>query len=60
MDLFGRKAKKQVKQLEEALKDCEQKLIERQEVINRTNAYWKKKVREIKHSASNFGKKNEL
>lgn len=48
MDLFGRKAKKQLKQMEEALKECSQKLVERQEHINKTNAYWKNKMREIK------------
>lgn len=51
MDLFGRKSKileKQLKEAQEALKDCNEKLIEKQEHINKTNAYWKKKMRDIK------------
>lgn len=36
------------KELKEALSKCSDKLIERQEVINKTNAYWKKKIREKK------------
>ena len=47
MDLFGRKAKKQVEELQTALKECNEKLIEKQEHINKTNAYWKKKVKDI-------------
>ena len=59
MDLFGRKAKKQLKEAEEALKECAQKLIERQEHINKTNAYWKNKMREIKgQNTSNLKKKS--
>jgi hypothetical protein len=48
MDLFGRKAKKQVKELEEALRECNEKLMKRQEDINKTNAYWKSRIKEIK------------
>jgi peptidoglycan hydrolase CwlO-like protein len=32
----------------EALKDCNGKLVEKQEHINKTNAYWKNKLRENK------------
>jgi hypothetical protein len=46
MDLFGRKAKKELQEIKEALKQCSEKLIEKQEHINTTNAYWKKKMRE--------------
>jgi len=59
MDLFGRKAKKQLKEAEEALKECEQKLIERQEHINKTNAYWKNKMRELRREITpNLKKKS--
>ena len=34
--------------LKESLKDCEAKLVKRQEDINKTNAYWKKKVADLK------------
>ena len=51
MDLFGRKKIKNLeKQLEEVntnLEECNSKLIEKQEHINTTNAYWKKKLREM-------------
>lgn len=59
MDLFGIKAKKQLKETEKTLKECTQKLMERQEHINKTNAYWKNKVRELKKEiGSNFRKNN--
>lgn len=59
MDLFGIKAKKRLKEAEEALKECSQKLIERQEHINKTNAYWKNKMRELrKEITPNFKKKS--
>jgi hypothetical protein len=45
-DLFGRKQK--IKELEEQLQECGNKLAERQEVINQTNAYWKRKLYEAK------------
>jgi len=51
MDLFGRKSKileKQLQEAQEALKECNEKLIEKQEHINKTNAYWKKKMRDMK------------
>ena len=51
IDLFGKKKIKDLKQkLEEtqlALADCGEKLLEKQEHINKTNAYWKKKMREV-------------
>lgn len=51
MDLFGRKKVKALeKQLEEAFKalvECNCKLVDKQEHINTTNAYWKKKLREM-------------
>ena len=34
------------KQLEKALEECSGKLAEKQEHINQTNAFWKKKLRE--------------
>lgn len=40
--------------LEEEVKELKTKLAEKQEVINKTNAYWKKKVYEI--SKKNKGK----
>lgn len=57
-DLFCRKAKHLEKELEKtklALVECNDKLIEKQEHINTTNAYWKKKMREI-----NSKKKKDL
>ena len=59
MDLFGRKAKKQLKELQEALNECNDKLIKRQEDINKTNAFWKSKIREIKREITpNLKKKS--
>lgn len=43
---------KQNEELKNMLTDCSQKLIEKQEHINRTNAYWKKKMREISSKKS--------
>jgi hypothetical protein len=45
-DLFGRKQK--IKELEEQLQECGNKLAEKQDHINATNAYWKKKLYEAK------------
>jgi hypothetical protein len=36
--------KKELEEVKTALVKCNDKLIERQEVINLTNAYWKKKL----------------
>jgi hypothetical protein len=62
MDLFGRKAKQLEKELEEAriaLKECGEKLSKRQEDINKTNAYWKNKMRELRsQNLSNSKKKS--
>jgi hypothetical protein len=48
--LFGndkeKKLEEENKQLKEQLKECGQRLIEKQEHINKTNAYYKKKLRE--------------
>ena len=44
------------KQLEKALEECSGKLAEKQEHINQTNAFWKKKLREAK-SATTTAKK---
>jgi peptidoglycan hydrolase CwlO-like protein len=41
---------KENEQLKEQLADCSKKLIEKQEHINKTNAFWKKKMREVKSS----------
>ena len=40
--------KKEVEQMKIALEECSLKLIEKQEHINTTNAYWKKKMHESK------------
>lgn len=50
-NLFGKKQK--IKELEEQLQECGNKLAERQEVINQTNAYWKKKLYEAKSTPKN-------
>jgi t-SNARE complex subunit (syntaxin) len=51
MDLFNRKKVKeleqQVKDLTLLLNECNNKLVEKQEHINTTNAYWKKKMRDL-------------
>lgn len=44
-NLFSNKCK----DLEKENAELKQKLVERQEVINQTNAYWKKKLHEAKH-----------
>ena len=36
------------KQLKQALEECSSKLAEKQEHINATNAFWKKKLRDEK------------
>jgi hypothetical protein len=41
---------KQNEELKNMLTDCSQKLVEKQEHINKTNAYWKKKMREMTSS----------
>jgi hypothetical protein len=41
---------KKVKELENEIEILNDKLIERQEVINKTNAYWKKRVYNQKKS----------
>lgn len=46
--LFGKT--KQIQDLKSQLKECNDKLVEKQEHINKTNAYWKKKMREAKVS----------
>lgn len=43
-DLFARKQK--IKELEGQLQECSNKLAEKQDHINATNAYWKKKLYE--------------
>lgn len=39
-----KKLESKISKLEKQLEICNQKLIEKQEHIDRTNAYWKKKV----------------
>jgi peptidoglycan hydrolase CwlO-like protein len=34
-------------ELKEQLNECSEKLLEKQAHINKTNAYWKKKMREL-------------
>jgi hypothetical protein len=47
------KLKKELEQAKAALAECNGKLIERQEVINQTNAYWKKKLHAVKNKKDN-------
>jgi hypothetical protein len=51
MDFFGKKKiavlTKQLQDAEKSLVECNEKLIEKQEHINKTNAYWKKKMRDL-------------
>jgi peptidoglycan hydrolase CwlO-like protein len=39
---------KQNTELKQQLEECAKKLVEKQEHINKTNAFWKKKMREVK------------
>lgn len=57
-DLFGKKQK--IKKLEEQLQECGNKLAERQEVINQTNAYWKKKLYEATKKKTVKPRKKDL
>jgi hypothetical protein len=41
-----------IKFLEKENTDLKNKLVEKQEIINKTNAYWKKKIREISFKKS--------
>jgi uncharacterized coiled-coil protein SlyX len=55
-NLFSGKKRQQeleieVKTLKEALSECNCKLAEKQEHINTTNAYWKKKMRDYNQPA---------
>jgi hypothetical protein len=45
-NLLGRK--KRIQELEEQLLECNGKLLEKQEHINATNAYYKKLIRQMK------------
>lgn len=47
------------KQLEKALEECSGKLAEKQEHINQTNAFWKKKLREAKSATAKKPKKSK-
>lgn len=40
-----------IKYLEKENTELKEKLVERQEAINKTNAYWKKKVRDLMNKA---------
>jgi hypothetical protein len=55
MDLFGKKKiallEAELKAVKAMLYECGEKLTEKQEHINKTNAYWKKKVREVHNSS---------
>ena len=48
----------EIHNLKQALTDCNTKLLEKQEHINTTNAYWKKKLHEKTKAAPK--KKKEL
>lgn len=39
--------------LQQKLNDCSEKLAEKQEHINKTNAYWKKKMHQLTTKKSN-------
>lgn len=41
-----------VKVLEQENKELREKLVERQETINKTNAYWKKKMHNLMRNTS--------
>lgn len=43
---------KKIKSLEEHIKVLQDKLAEKQQVINKTNAYWKKQMAELKRKKS--------
>lgn len=43
---------KQNEELKAMLQECSEKLNEKQEHINKTNAYWKKKMREMSSKKS--------
>lgn len=45
--------KKELEETKAALAECNDKLVERQEVINQTNAYWKKKLYALKNKKDN-------
>jgi hypothetical protein len=49
-DLFKKENK--CEELEKENVELKLKLVEKQEVINRTNAYWKRKVRELSQNGS--------
>jgi peptidoglycan hydrolase CwlO-like protein len=61
-NLFTSKKKlvNQITVLESQLAECGNKLVEKQEHINTTNAYWKKKMREVKGTTPSKKKKSEL
>lgn len=43
---------KEINKLKQEIETLKQKLEERQEAINKTNAYWKKKVSELQRKRS--------
>lgn len=47
-----KKLMNELEAVKEALKECNGKLVEKQEHINQTNAYWKKKMHETKTKKS--------
>lgn len=46
----AKKMEKEIQDLKQALSDCNGKLLEKQDNINQTNAYWKKKMYALKAS----------
>jgi len=56
LNKLGLYTKKDVAKLEEEVKLLKKKLDEKQEVINQTNAYWKKKLYHVKQSIRTGGK----
>ena len=53
-NFFCKKKIEEIKKLKEENEELKQKLIEKQEHINKTNSYYKKKLYEINKSKKNL------
>jgi hypothetical protein len=65
MNLFknlfkSKQLQREVDELKTALVECSNKLVEKQEHINTTNAYWKKRMHETTKTSKTSRKKKEL